>query len=704
MKKWVCRLLAVLGVLLIALGLLAGVGNRELLDGDRFAQHVDSVRADPEVSRAIGLQISDRVIEQEPELVALRPLLEAAATNLVASPALGPVVRSTVAPLHRAMVSGESGGVLLTLADIGAVLISAITTLDPNAEAILPQHLDVTLAAFGSGDLTTDLVEVAHLSALVSWLLPALGLLCLIGAGMIRGGGARAWSDTVRRGLVWVAGSLAILFLVVRVLVQRLDTHTMRGAIDSAIWHELEGALWRSVAVVAFVALLVWVVNRPEFTLAPSSLGRGLEHWFTGELTPGHRLVRSGVLVGVGVLLILEPLASLSTMLVFAGLLLAAVAARDLLTSLIVWLAQVLPGQAGRLRQALVSRLALGMALCLMVAVVTIGAWPTDSTIPTADSSDDRCNGQVALCDRRYDQVSFPGTHNSMAAADGEGWFLSEQPTGVMGQLDDGIRLFLVDAWPGQRTDRRGVIANTAASRAEALRKAEEAFGPAGVQSALRLVNGLDLKPRGEVRTYLCHALCELGSTEWTPLMRQVRAWMDRHPREVLTFFVEDYVSPADTAKVFEQAGLGSYLHTQSPGEPWPTLGEMIDSGRRLVVLHERSSDPAVPWLLDGREWVQDTPFTFRSASQFSCDLLRGTPDAPLFLVNHWLSNYQSRIADARRVNSHDVLLDRLRTCESERDHIPNYVAINNYDEGDLFGVVDEINGLADADAGTPAT
>ena len=36
--------LALLGAVLLPLGLLAGAVNREVLDGARFAQHVDSVR------------------------------------------------------------------------------------------------------------------------------------------------------------------------------------------------------------------------------------------------------------------------------------------------------------------------------------------------------------------------------------------------------------------------------------------------------------------------------------------------------------------------------------------------------------------------------------------------------------------------------------------------------------------------------------
>lgn len=53
--------------------------------------------------------------------------------------------------------------------------------------------------------------------------------------------------------------------------------------------------------------------------------------------------------------------------------------------------------------------------------------------------------------------------------------------------------------------------------------------------------------------------------------MAQVRTWLAAHPREVVTFFVEDTVSPADTAKVFREAGLLPYVYTPrtaNPGRP----------------------------------------------------------------------------------------------------------------------------------------
>jgi hypothetical protein len=137
------------------------------------------------------------------------------------------------------------------------------------------------------------------------------------------------------------------------------------------------------------------------------------------------------------------------------------------------------------------------------------------------------------------------------------------------------------------------------------------------------------------------------------------------------------------------------YIYTPDEQGGWPTLGEMVESGRRLVVLMENHGGGAeYPWLLQGFEWVQETPYLFEDPAELSCAPNRGDPDASLFLVNHWITNKARSVSTAEEVNARDVLLPRLEECEAERGMLPNYVAVDQYDRGDLLAVVDTLNGV----------
>ncbi|WP_019144500.1 PI-PLC domain-containing protein [Aeromicrobium massiliense] len=695
------RVLTAVGVLVLLAGLVSVHVDRQVLDADRFAGHVEAVRSDGDVSRLLGVEISDRVIEVDPELVALRPLLESVGDSLVSSPALEPVVRAAVRPLHDALVSGGDGGdqLVLQFADIGALVVAAVTTVAPDVAASLPDDLDVRLAEIGSGSATNRFVEQAHLVGTLSWTLPLLGLALVLAGAWLDGRRGRRLADATGQGLLLAGGGLAGLALTGGFAASVLDPSTLARALTTAAWNSQDTSLWALVAFVAGSGYVVRVAAAIDPDADLRDVGHRVRELALVRRDPQAYLVRGAVLVGVAVLALVRPLQTVR----LAVVALAFVALVHGLRQLAHGLTRRRP-DAGRVARWVLAHVrvpvAAGLAVALVGLVVVVAVWPREGSIAGwvgggGGKDPAGCNGRVALCDRPYDQVAQPATHNSMSAGDEPGWFLAEQPTGVMGQLRDGVRVFLIDTWYGRETDREGVVATSGRAREEALRQATEAYGSAIVASALRVRDALGAVPRGPERVYLCHALCELGATELGPLLRDVRGWMDDHPREVVTLFVQDEVTPGDLAALVDDAGLLPMVHTQRTGEPWPTLGEMVDSGRRLVVLQENvGGGDTYPWMLDGFAWVQDTPYGFRSADEMSCAPNRGPADASLLLINHWLSNYSSRVSDAERVNARDVLLPRLLRCRDERGRLPAYVAVDNYDRGDLFGVVDVLNGV----------
>jgi hypothetical protein len=70
-----------------------------------------------------------------------------------------------------------------------------------------------------------------------------------------------------------------------------------------------------------------------------------------------------------------------------------------------------------------------------------------------------------------------------------------------------------------------------------------------------------------------------------------------------------------------------------------------------------------------------------------------GQPDGPLLLVNHWLSGFGQLVSNARRANALAVLDHRAQLCRTERQ-LPNYIAVNYADIGDLQAVVRQLNGV----------
>ena len=106
---------------------------------------------------------------------------------------------------------------------------------------------------------------------------------------------------------------------------------------------------------------------------------------------------------------------------------------------------------------------------------------------------------------------------------------------------------------------------------------------------------------------YLCHLYCEFGATPAVDEFRLVHDFLRENPNEVVVLVLEDFVDPADAIAVLERSGLAA-RGSWRPGEPLPTLGEMIERGDNVLVLVENDGG-SEPWYIPAYDMLQDTPY-----------------------------------------------------------------------------------------------
>lgn len=254
----------------------------------------------------------------------------------------------------------------------------------------------------------------------------------------------------------------------------------------------------------------------------------------------------------------------------------------------------------------------------------------------------DPCNGASQLCARRFDQVAYATTHNAMSNSE-EGWIGPNHKHPVSRQLTDGVRALMLDIHSHQ----------------------------------------------GKV--FLCHGNCNLGSKPLVTELDQIRRFLTANPREVLTIIFESYVAGSEVIAQFSAAGLTPYLHTQQPGQPWPTLQQLIASGRRLVVLTDRDGG-AAPWYHDVWALAWETHWSNKQPGDFSCTRNRGKAGAALMILNHFLTNPVAMPLLAEQVNHDPLLGQRVDRCRSQSGQLPNFITVDFYSIGDLMAVVDKLN------------
>jgi hypothetical protein len=314
------------------------------------------------------------------------------------------------------------------------------------------------------------------------------------------------------------------------------------------------------------------------------------------------------------------------------------------------------------------------LATSLLVVTVLAILW-TGGRVARTNAAGWVCNGSAALCDRPFNDVVFPATHNSMSNA-ADGWTFPFQQHGIADQLQYGIRMFLIDThyWRTNEDATRWVSKL-----------------PASAQEQARAAMAQSVAPRRGV--FLCHNFCALGHVRLSDTLVTMRLFMDSHPHDIFAIFFQDDVTPADTQNAFIRAGLLDEVYTHELGTPWPTLREMIQLHKRLVVMAEKGGPPPA-WYGQGWQLTSDTSYNVQSPAAFNCALNRGKATNDLFLLNNWIANTVPQQSDAAQVNSYSFLLNRARTCMAERGRLPNFIAVNFYETGDLLRVVNTMNGL----------
>jgi hypothetical protein len=196
----------------------------------------------------------------------------------------------------------------------------------------------------------------------------------------------------------------------------------------------------------------------------------------------------------------------------------------------------------------------------------------------------------------------------------------------------------------------------------------------------------------------LCHGgdvfPCDLSGMK--PLadgLLEISDFLARRPNEIVSIIFESYVDEGDVDDAFLAAGLADLVHVQALGQPWPALRDLIVDERRLVVFTD-DSGAGLPWHHYVWDYAWETHFSFEDPEDFSCNRNRGSFDNSLFILNHFLTRFVGSPQLADMVNHNPLFLDRAEQCLAESGRLPNFVTVDYYDIGDLFPVVQSLNGL----------
>lgn len=681
--------LTVLGGLVTVLAVLVVYAAQFFVSGDGFAGKVAEAVRQPAVSKELAVRLTGALEGAVPNAVVARRPLEDTASSLISNGTFDPIVRRAALVLHGALLSSDAKNVSLDLADGLQLLNSFVSTQEGARKGQVRAGARAPVADVRKVGIVGAIADSADLIRALAWVLPLLALALFAAAVVVSVDRGRALG---RVGFAVAAAGVAV-FIIENIAVKvRLQGFEQSDAVDQALGVFLGGLVVVAIALV-FAGGLLAAAGSGRF--ATGVAGRAFGHVWgflrAAPATTGPRVARALLLLVLGVLLMVWPLPTVETLALIAGFFVTVEGLTEVI-ALLGGASRTERTRAGRVRRGVLvgGLVVLGLLATSVVIQVNL-LKPSKSDAGLAQA----CNGSELLCDRPLDAVAFPAAHNAMSSANA-GFIDPNQRNTIVQQLDAGVRGLLIDSLMARPTARRASALTVLDG--EVRRQAEAEVGPGGITALQDFLGRRVAKPTGPPEPFLCHMACELGAIPMVTAMRDVRTWLDAHPREVLQIVIQDLVTPRDTERVFKETGLLDRVYTWRPGTPAPTLRQMIAQNRRVLVMAEDEGIPG-SWYPPGyRRLLKETPYDNKTVaslrSRASCVANRGREANPLFLVNHWAAVYPPLPSKAQEVNAERFMLARVRRCSRIRNAFPNLIAVDFADIGDVVRVAARVNGV----------
>ncbi|MBJ7347411.1 MAG: hypothetical protein JHC87_02435 [Thermoleophilaceae bacterium] len=700
-------LIGLAGIALVG-SILTGYAQRNIFDSARFADHATATFNSSAVRQVSAEALTRQVIAQvQPDAVGIKPLIDSAAASVMDTAAFRRLFRTAALQVHEATIEQDLDGAALVVANVGVLISQALRTLSPELASQIPAGLDASLVQAAQGGIATDAAQFAHRNQSLAWFLPLLAL-ALFAAGV---------AITPDRRKAVISCGLAVFgagaFIAAAYLVGRWALVGSVGdgpGVEQDAAREIWAGFMRGLLVLAVIVGVAGaaIAAAADGALHTAGFDRRVRELVTIAVRPPvnsfRRVVWSLVLIGVGFLALADPIEVLKLLAGLTGAYLVFRGLNELIT-VVIPASSVQVGSDGALQQAARieqrKKRRVRIALASIAGVLAVGFVGTLfvsndglETLGIVITNPRDCNGSPSLCDKRYNEVLYATTHNSMSDLTFRGWLFGEQDGPISEQLGSGVRGLMLDVYYGFPGTR--VYTDADRSSPGARDQMEEEFGAEFVDAADSIRRTISKPKNTAPELFLCHGFCELGALEFDEAMAQIKRFLVNNPRDVLTIVMQDYVPPSSLAAAFEKTGIADHVYRGPVTEPWPTLREMIDDDQRVVVMLENGK-PTVPWMHRAYEVMQETPFKFQTIDSLrsvrSCDPLRGEPENSVFLMNHWINTAPAaRPSNAAIVNRRNFMKDRIERCEKLRKHKANLVAVDFFKQGDLMQVVDEMN------------
>ncbi|XP_074304575.1 PI-PLC X domain-containing protein At5g67130-like isoform X2 [Silene latifolia] len=204
---------------------------------------------------------------------------------------------------------------------------------------------------------------------------------------------------------------------------------------------------------------------------------------------------------------------------------------------------------------------------------------------------------------------------------------------------------------------------------------------------------------------WLCHSFggkC-YDFTAFQPainVLKEIQAFLEAHPSEIVTIFIEDYVtSPMGLTKLFNAAGLTKFMFplSQMPknGGDWPTVDDMAQKNQRLLAFTSIKSKESSEGIAYNWNYVVENQYGDGGMAAGTCTNRAESPPLNTTTISLVLENYFPDNPNSTETCLYNSapLIKLMNTClQQDGKRWPNFIAVDYYQRSDGGGAPEAVN------------
>ncbi|MGQ8337136.1 LamG-like jellyroll fold domain-containing protein [Sunxiuqinia sp. A32] len=171
------------------------------------------------------------------------------------------------------------------------------------------------------------------------------------------------------------------------------------------------------------------------------------------------------------------------------------------------------------------------------------------------------------------------------------------------------------------------------------------------------------------------------GSTPFIDELNKIKRNLENKPDKILTLFLDFNVNVNELWQLIDESGISPYLYEHNPKVGWPSLKEMVDTGKRLVIFGMQEHRNTPDWLHYIWDHAVEPYYSIMEAPDFIGEFLKGDPKNSLLIYNDYNFPRKQDRPDQTffDITRNPYLIEHVKNVWMETGKTPNFIMLDSY-------------------------